>query len=319
MIEKEILIHPLISGTLALPDDKDTYPAVLLLAGSGPIDRDGNDRKGKYQTNLYKELAHFMTGLGFVTLRYDKHGTGKRNGNWMEAGLSDLATDAKTAMLFLREHPNVDPEKVIVCGHSEGTILATILAETMNPSGCMFLSGGVDNLMEALHHQRQFAYKELFAKPGLKGWINRTLKIDVRNEKQYAKLLEKMKRSDRDTIKIQLFFRQPAKWFREHDAYDTRRALKNVTCPVFAMHGDKDPLLESHVLQELDRLVQGKSQYYIISNMEHGLRVQTEPRSILSMKKMFKDILNRPLHEEGLKTIETWLIDHIKTDPSQKG
>lgn len=318
MIEKEMLIDSAISGTLALPDDEGTYPAVLLLAGSGPVDRDGNGRKGKYQTNLYKELAHFMTGLGFVTLRYDKRGTGKRAGDWMEAGLSDLTADAKTALLFLRDHPNVDPEKVIVCGHSEGTILATILAETMNPAGCMFLSGGVDNLMEALHHQRQLAYKELFAQPGLKGWINRTLKVDLKNEKQYVKLLEKMKRSDRDIIKIQWFFKQPAKWFREHDAYATRRALKNVTCPVFALHGDKDPLLESHVLEELNGLVQGKSEYHIIHNMEHGLRVQTEPRSLLNMKKNFKDILKRPLHEEGLEKIAAWLVHYFKRGTSQE-
>jgi pimeloyl-ACP methyl ester carboxylesterase len=318
MIEKEILIHPSTTGTLAIPDSEGIYPAVLLLAGSGPLDRDGNDRKGKYQTNLYKELAHFITGLGFVTLRYDKRGTGKRDDDWMAAGLSDLADDAKTAMLFLREHPNIDSEKVIVCGHSEGTILATILAETMNPAGCMFLSGGVDNVMEALHHQRQLAYKELLAQPGWKGWINRTLKVDIKNEKQYVKLLEKMKRSERDTIKILLFFKQPAKWFREHDAYDTQRALENVTCPVFALHGDKDPLLESHVLQELDGLVQGKSEYHIIHNMEHGLRVQIEPRSVLNLKKIFKEILKRPLHEEGLEKIAAWLIHNFKTGHSQE-
>ncbi|OLN22185.1 hypothetical protein BTO30_10560 [Domibacillus antri] len=315
MIEKEIMIqgNDPIFGTLTFPEEDVTYPALLLLPGSGPVDRDGNDRKGKYQTNLYKDLAHFMTGLGFAVLRFDKRGTGKRGGDWMAAGLSDLTSDAKSAMKFLRAHPNVDQENVIVCGHSERTIIATILAETMNPAGCMLLSGGVDNLMQALHHQRQLAYKELFELPGFKGWINRTLKVDVKNEKKTEKLLEKMKKSDEDIIKIQFFFKQPAKWFREHSDYDTRAALKKVTCLVFALHGDKDPLVESRVLEELDELVQGKSEYHIIHNMEHGLRVQDEERSMLKMKKIFKEVLKRPLHEEGLEKMAGWLNSHFKT------
>ncbi|WP_046178314.1 alpha/beta hydrolase family protein [Domibacillus tundrae] len=304
MIEKEVVLEKELYGTLAAPDQEGTHPAILLIAGSGPIDRNGNGPKGKYQTNLYKDLAHFFTSLGFMTLRYDKRGTGKRGGSWMDAGLSDLLDDAKRAVAFLQAQPNVD--RVIVCGHSEGTIIATELAATMDIDGCMLLSGGVDNLMDALHHQRQQAYRELFAMPGWKGWVNRKLKIDVKNEKKTEKMMGKMKASDRDTIRIQ-GMKQPAKWFREHDAYNTRAALGEVTCPVFALHGNKDPLVESSVLEELAGLVQGESEYHIVADMEHGLRVQTEPKSILKQKKLMNVVLKRPLHEEGIERMEAWL------------
>ena len=304
MIEKDIVIEKDIFATLACPEQEGTFPAILLIAGSGPIDRDGNGPKGKYQTNLYKELAHFFTGIGFITLRYDKRGTGKRSGSWIDAGLSDLLHDAKAAVTFLQEQPNVSD--VIVCGHSEGTILATDIAAKMKIDGCMLLAGGVANLMEVLYHQRQQAYQELLAMPGWKGWLNRRLKVDEKNEKKTKKMFRKMKQSSRNIIRIQ-GIKQPAKWFREHDAYNTREALQNVTCPVFTLHGDKDPLVESAVLEELAGLVQGESEYHIVQDMEHGLREQTEPKSILEMGKLMKTILKRPLHKEGLQLMAAWL------------
>ncbi|WP_442598903.1 alpha/beta hydrolase family protein [Neobacillus sp. D3-1R] len=323
-MEKEIIIqgeNP-IYGSLTIPSTEGKYPAILIIAGSGPLDRNGNDRKGKYTTNLYKELAEYMGGLGFVTFRYDKRGTGKRDGDWLAAGLSDLMVDAKKAVEFMMSHPNVDAQKVIVCGHSEGTIIATKLTESFELGGLMLLSGGVDNLMEFLKVQRQLAYKELFETPGIKGWLNRKLKVDVKGEKQVENLMKKMNQTDKDIIKIQFFFKQPAKWFREHSVCNTRETLKNVKCPVFALHGDKDPLVDNKVLTELAPLVTGKSEYHIIHNMEHGLRVQTEPRSILNARKIFKELMKRPLHEEGLQKISGWLETNFKnvesTDSKQE-
>ncbi|MGJ7918976.1 alpha/beta hydrolase [Neobacillus sp. LXY-4] len=320
MLETEIMIksdNP-IYGSLTIPAEKGTFPAVLIIAGSGPLDRNGNDRKGKFQTNLYRDLAHYMAKLGFVTLRYDKIGTGKRDGDLLTVGLSDLVADAKLAFSFLLSHPNVDKEKVIVCGHSEGTIIATAIAETMNPAGLMLLAGGVDNLIEALAKQRQLAYKELLAQPGFQGWLNRKLKVDIKGEKQTQNLMNKMINSDMDVIKFQLFFKQPAKYFREHNQYNVRAALKNVSCPVFAIQGDKDPLVDNQALTELADLVQGNYEYHIIPDMEHGLKNQPEPKNILNHKKLFKKTLNRPFKEEALEKITTWLANNFLGEKTAK-
>lgn len=317
MFEKEIIINgdnP-IYGTLALPASAGEFPTVLILPGSGPIDRNGNDRKGKFQTNLYKDIAHFITNLGFATFRYDKRGTGKSDGDWVATGLSDLIEDAKRAMTFLSSSANVDETKIIVCGHSEGTIHATAIAESMNPAGVMFLAGGVDNLMDALRKQRLLAYQELCEMPGITGWLNRKLNVAVKNEQKYDKLMKKMQETDKDVVKIALFFKQPAKYYREHNVFNTRNALQNVTCPVFALQDDKDALVDNEVLNELSQLVQGKSEFHIIPNMEHALRTQPEPKSILKAKKLYKELFKRPLNEVALKKIANWLVTSFMEDP----
>lgn len=309
MIEKEMIIkgkNP-IYGTMTMPAENGKYPAILILAGSGPLDRNGNDKKGKFQTNLYRNIADFFSNLGYVTFRYDKIGTGKRTGDLLMAGLTDLVADAKQAFSFLQSQPFVDREKVIICGHSEGTILATAVAEIMNPGGVMLLSGGVDNLIEALQKQRQLAYKELLAQSGFQGWLNRKLKVDVKGEKQTQSLMDKMIQSDKDVIRYQLFFKQPAKYFREHNAFNTRAALKNVTCPVFAIQGDKDPLVDNEVLKELPLLVQGSCECHIIPDMDHALKNQHDPKNILNYKKHFIKTIDKPFEEEALKRMSTWL------------
>ncbi|ALC91742.1 hypothetical protein AM500_19615 [Bacillus sp. FJAT-18017] len=318
-MEKEVMFgekNP-IYGTLAMPAGEGVHPAILLIAGSGPLDRDGNGPKGKPTTNLYKELADFFTELGFVTLRYDKRGTGKRSGDWMAAGLSDLVEDARIATEYLQVHPNVDSERVIVAGHSEGTIIATALGASIPIAGALFLSGGVDNMSEALRKQRELGNKALLEKPVL-GKLLKLMKVEEKSEKQAAKIMKKFKQANEDIVKIQLFFKQPAKWFREHDEFHTREALKSFSCPVLAVIGDKDALADKDVLSELPALVQGEAEIAIIKDMEHGLRIQTEDLSILKANKRFKDILRRPLHPDALGKIENWLKAHFLDQNKKK-
>ncbi|MEW9668546.1 alpha/beta hydrolase family protein [Ammoniphilus sp. 3BR4] len=298
-----------IYGTIAVPKDVEgKVPAVIIVAGSGPIDRDGTIGKGKLRTNLYKDLAYFLTEKGFITFRFDKRGTGKSGGEWLKTGMWDLVRDIEQVYQYLKEHPQVDESKIILAGHSEGTVLVTAVAERQKEiAGLMLLSGGVDNLDEALVHQRKFSYEELRSKKGISGWFFRKT---INSEKQEAKIRRQMKpmlESKKDVVKAQLFFKQPAKWFREHFSYNTREALKNISCPVFAIHGEKDPLVENEVLKELPSLVQGPSECHIIPNMEHALKEQVEPKTILNYKKVIKDNLGKPIHPVAQEKMINWL------------
>ena len=75
-VQGKYLLH----GTLTVLDDSEKKcPAVLVVAGSGEVDRDGNASGFKFKLSIYKELAEFVTGLGFAVLRYDKRGVAKRD------------------------------------------------------------------------------------------------------------------------------------------------------------------------------------------------------------------------------------------------
>jgi fermentation-respiration switch protein FrsA (DUF1100 family) len=316
--EIEIKGETAIFGTLTIPSSHqdERYPAVLFIAGSGPIDRNGNGPKGKLQFNLYKELAESIAGLGFVTLRYDKRGTGKSDQDLLSSGLWDLVNDSERSYLFLKNHPHVDPDRIIVLGHSEGTIVGTALSERQEIGGLMLVSGGVANLDEFLSFQRKLAYKEMMNSKGLKGLISRKLLNIEKQEKKLHKLMSKMMNSNQDVYKVLFFFKQPAKWLREHFAYDTRSALKKVACPVMAIYGDKDPLVEPELISELPSLIKGESSSYFIKDMEHGFRVQQEEKSILKAKKMYSKLSSRPLSPEGLDAMAQWLTSHYKEDIS---
>lgn len=198
-----------------LNEKKQKYPAVLILSGSGPLNRDGNDAKGKLQLNLYKQLASFITSLGFITLRYDKRGIGESEGDYFSTGMWDLVHDAKSAVQFLKDHPLVDDQRIIVLGHSEGTTLAVALNTIEQIHGLILLAGAGERLQEALLRQRKLAYQALNNLKGLKGKLMRMLNIEQKNEKKVESLFNKILQTDKDVIKVQ-FQKINAKWFREH-------------------------------------------------------------------------------------------------------
>lgn len=119
----------LLQGTLNIPDDGEKKcPAVLVVAGSGEVDRDGNASGFKFKLNIYKELAEFVTGLGFAVLRYDKRGVAKSEGSYLETGMWDLVDDIGACVQFLKGHPRVDPDRVILLGHSKDACLSALTA-----------------------------------------------------------------------------------------------------------------------------------------------------------------------------------------------
>ena len=120
-------------ATISYTDKASKSPAVVLIMGTGKTDRDGNE-KG-FQTNLYKDLAEFFVGLGCVCIRYDKRGTHQSSGDFQTAGLYDLVDDAISVIRYAKSLPYVDANRVIVCGHSEGAMIATLLPSSITSCG----------------------------------------------------------------------------------------------------------------------------------------------------------------------------------------
>ncbi len=113
-----------LAGTLTMPDSTGTFPAVILIAGSGPNDRNENILGHK----PFLVIADYLTKNGFAVLRYDKRGVGDSQGDFKLATLDDFVTDAEAAIAFLKKHNHIDKKQIGVIGHSEGGIVASMLA-----------------------------------------------------------------------------------------------------------------------------------------------------------------------------------------------
>ncbi|GIV01516.1 MAG: hypothetical protein KatS3mg015_0346 [Fimbriimonadales bacterium] len=117
-----------LKGTLTVPKTPGRHPAVLLISGSGPQDRDWNAPPA-WNASLGAQIADRLAAIGCVVLRMDDRGVGGSTGKLQDASLSNLVSDASVLADYLKARPEVDPFKVILLGHSEGGVIAPLVAK----------------------------------------------------------------------------------------------------------------------------------------------------------------------------------------------
>ncbi|MGZ7151359.1 alpha/beta hydrolase family protein [Bacillus sp. BC08] len=293
-------------GTITKPKADGKYAAVVIIAGSGEIDRDGMIVPLKLASNIYKDLSHVIARLGVVTLRFDKRGVGKSEGEFQKTGMWDLVNDIEAMITYVKEQPFVDSENIILVGHSEGCMLATVVNARTPVNGLVLLTGAAESLEEATKRQREIIYKELKEQKGIKGKLMRLLNIEKRGEKQAQKATEKMMNSKKDIVKIG-FKPMNAKWFREHFQHDIYKDLMKVTCPVLAIAGDKDFQANPEKAKRIGDYVQGDSEVYVIKNMDHTLKYFEGDFKALEFKKIYVESADKPLHPELEGIIVNWM------------
>lgn len=131
-----------LAGTLQLPAGDGAGPALVLVAGSGPTDRDGNQPPAMV-TDLLKQIAGGLADQGIATLRYDKRGMYANKAELPKEiakygdffSWENFVGDAAAACRFLREQPRIDPKRVGILGHSEGGMLALEAARVLKAEG----------------------------------------------------------------------------------------------------------------------------------------------------------------------------------------
>ncbi|WP_213423450.1 alpha/beta hydrolase family protein [Bhargavaea massiliensis] len=302
-----------LSGTLTMPEEKqDTYPAVLIIAGSGKGDRDGNLKN--LQMNVYKELAEFLATQGYMTLRYDKRGTYKSKGSFNEAGLSDLIDDAVEGVRFLKRHPNADPERILILGHSEGAMIAPAVHNLEPVDGMILLAGAAEPSADLMPRQNEMAYEEMNETDGLKGWIFRTFKVTDRARKQNEQIFSKVANSDKPVMRVK-GIRLNAKWLRETLDYDVVEYLTRADCPVLAVTGSKDLQVPPEHARLIAETVPGESEWHIIPDMNHLLKEYEGEHTMLGLLKEYKSIADSPLSPGLTAIIGDWLAKQRSVRP----
>ncbi|MDE2224458.1 MAG: alpha/beta fold hydrolase [Xanthomonadaceae bacterium] len=116
--------HVTLAGALTIPPGKGPFPAVVLISGTGANTRDEVSAGHR----IFLVLADALTRKGILVLRYDKRGVGSSTGDYGTATTTDFASDAKAAVDWLAGQRNVDPRHIGVIGHSEGGVIAPMVA-----------------------------------------------------------------------------------------------------------------------------------------------------------------------------------------------
>lgn len=281
-----------LAGTLTVPDGPGPHPGALIVPGSGPVDRDSNH--AKLPIGVTRELAEALAGTGFATLRYDKRGVGESPGNWLAAGLGDNIDDASAALAALRAQPEVDAERVVAVGHSEGALIVAALAARQEvPAGVALISGSATPGADLLQWQARKVG------PSLPAPLRILLRImGTTVQKQVAENHRKIRATTTDIARIG-GRRINAKWTREFLAHDPATDLARITVPVLAVTGEKDLQVDPADLPRIARLVRGPVETHEVPDVSHILRAQPGIPTLRSYKK------------DATRPVDPRVLDHV--------
>ncbi len=292
-----------LAGTVCLPADNGAFPCVLMIHGSGPLDRDENTPHLKI--DAFNTIAHHLAEKGIASLRYDKRGCGKSGGSFDSTGFYDLVQDGMAAYRFLTAHNHINKDKIFLLGHSEGSMIAPkVYLSYPDIAGLILLGVQVKRLEDGLKYQAKIILDDVNKGKGFARFINRLMwKILCYDPiKTQQVIFEKAKNIDKDTFRYK-GQKINAKWLREHIEYDPKYTMRNVNCPILAITGDKDIQVDPQDAVLVAELAKGPVEYHILSNMTHILRPDDGPPSIFNYKRLLKQGVDQRL----LELIHNWL------------
>lgn len=311
-----------LAGTITLPAGKQNCPAVVLISGSGPQDR--NSTILKHQP--FWVLADYLTRQGMVVLRVDDRGVGESGGTFSGATSADFATDVAAAFAYLQKHPRVNSNKVGLLGHSEGGVIAPMVASTEKEVAFIVLLAGPGQSGSEVLRQQNYDMTMLATK-------------NVALAQKQSKVLEKLyalvlapENQDQSTSEIMQLLKAPLEelsdddreklgwtnavvaqivaqlrtpWFQYFLATNPQDYLQKVSCPVLAINGEKDLQVHANNLEAIEEaLKQGKNKNYSIQafpNLNHLLQT-AETGAVAEYVK-----IEETMAPEVLAAIHLWL------------
>ncbi|MBA3239183.1 MAG: alpha/beta fold hydrolase [Parachlamydiaceae bacterium] len=247
----------LLSGTLTLPQTTGPFPAVILIHGSSRLDRDETILGHK----PFLVLSDHFTRHGIAVLRFDKRGVGKSTGNYDNATIEDFCDDVEKGVEYLKSRPEIVKNQIGLVGHSEGGIVAPMLASKSNDVAYIVLMAGTGvNGEEILCEQGRLLHRA-------EGVDEELIEIDTQVRKIFTGIVKK--ETNRDKAKAQVnkglekFFSELTEnqktWIKTNSAvtkefikrfnspwghfyfsYEPSTALRHTIIPTLALNGELD-------------------------------------------------------------------------------
>jgi len=318
-----------LAGVLTLPSDKGVFPAVLLISGSGPQDRN----ETIYNHHPFLVLADYLTRQGIAVLRVDDRGVGESTGDFSQATSEDFASDVLAGVEYLKTCKEIDPTKIGLIGHSEGGLIAPMVAVKSPDVVFIVLMAGTGltgeeilYLQGALIAKAMEASEEDIAKNRR---FNEKIFSVIKEEKDkkiaeerlhqmFVEYREKMSEEEKNIIgdigdpeeylKAQLqSLLSP--WLKFFLTYDPKSTLSKLKCPVLAINGEKDlqvpPKENLSAIEEA--LVAGGNKNFIVKELP-GLNhlFQTAQTGVPSEYAKIEETIS-PI---ALKIITDWILEH---------
>lgn len=261
VVFKNIAAGITIAGTFTLPPSEGTFPAVLLLSGSGAQDRD----EAVFGHRPFFVLADYLTRRGIAVLRVDDRGVGGSTGDFDKATAVDYAADAMACVNYLKSRKEINHELIGLVGHSEGGIIASMVAVQSPDIAFIVLIASPGMAIKKMEYSEQArtlkahgASDDLIARSRtvqdkLFAVISQEIDSKVVKDKftpiiteffkglsEEEKKITEISEENLDTYIHNKFQRLHSPWFRFYLPFDPGTVLQKVTCPVLAVNGEKD-------------------------------------------------------------------------------
>lgn len=237
-----------LAGTVTTPaaQGRLRHPTVVLVAGSGPIDRDSTVAG----IPLFAQLAGQLAERDFLVLRYDKRGVGQSGGRVERVTLDDYAEDVIAAVKWLAKRKDVDSERIFVAGHSEGASVAMLAARREKKiQGLVLMAGMGTTGRELILEQQQY----LLSKTTLSE-TERAEKVALQKKILDAVIAQK----DWEGIPPEVRSTVDTPWYRSLITFDPARAMSELKQPMLILQGALDKQVPAYHADRLAEMARGR-------------------------------------------------------------
>lgn len=256
-------------------------PTVVLIAGAGPVDRDGFTlRTARGHNDAFRTISGRLTAHGLAVARFDKVGTGRSTGDYRTtATTASLAADVAALVHALRDEPGVDPDRILLVGHSEGGAIAGIVA-----AGDPRIAGVALLAAPAWDGRRIMDYQFRFA----------ALRQHRRISYTSAELLEARLIGD---ASVRL---TSESWYPFFLAYDPLPPFRRLAMPVLIVQGERDEVVLAAQADELAAAIRHGGNpdvsLFVLPDHGHAFTVRGDRRD------------PAPMDAEVVALLERWLL-----------
>ena len=325
-----------IEGTLTLPHGVGPYPAVLLITGSGSQDR--NETIAGHHPFLV--MSDYLTRNGMAVLRVDDRGIGGTDRGSPSATSENFAEDVLAGVNFLKQRKEIDPKMIGLIGHSEGGMIAPMVAARSKDVSFIVLLAGLGQRGEdviytqtELIHKAQGTPADTLAHIlSLSRRINAIVKTETDEKRIEQRINEEIaaycgtlsddqrksfEPAARDIRAFIPIYKTP--WYRYFIMFDPQPVLKNVRVPVLALNGEHDLQVawkENLDLIAADLKAGGNQDVTVQAFPRLNHLFQTSPTGLLSEYSQIEETIS----PEVLKTLTDWIVRRtIRKNPSLSG